>query len=59
MSTWVLLKSPCHMIVVFAWGEGGAYYVSVKKTCEMKYGFEGSIFKSQSWPVLAKQPHNV
>ena len=25
----------------------------------MKYGFEGSIFKCQFWPVLAKQPINV
>ena len=31
----------------------------VKKDCKMKYGFEGSIFKCQSWPVLAKQPINV
>ena len=39
---------------VFAWG--GASYVSCqKRLCKMKYGFEGSIFKCQSWPVLAKQ----
>ena len=25
----------------------------------MKYGFEGSIFEYQFWPVLAKQPINV
>ena len=38
----------------------GDYYVSCQeRLCKMKYGFEGSIFKCQSWPVLAKQPINV
>ena len=48
MSAWRVFTSPCH------------YYVSCQKQlCKMKYGFEGSIFKCQSWPVLAKQPVNV
>ena len=41
-------------------GGGGAYYHSCqKRLCKMKYGFEGLIFKRQSWPALAKQPINV
>ena len=52
---------------MIAWGflnshryfPGEAYYVSCqKRLCKMKYGFEGSIFKCQSWPVLAKKPMN-
>ena len=31
---------------------GGACYVfCLKGLCKMKYGFEGSVFKCQSWPV--------
>ena len=30
-----------------------------KRLHKMKYGFEGSILKCQSWPVLAKQTINV
>ena len=38
----------------------GAYYVSCQKRLyKMKYGFEGLIFKCQSWPALAEQPINI
>ena len=38
----------------------GDYYVPYQeRLCKMKYGFEGSIFKCQSWPALVKQPINV
>ena len=53
MSAWRVLKSPCPQI--YAWGEGGLACLRLSK---MKYGFENSIFKCQSWPVSAKQPIN-
>ena len=56
MSGGGVLTSPCHRYMP----GGGAYYVSCQKRLyKMKYRFEGSIFKCQSWPVLAKQSINV
>ena len=55
MSAWGVLKSPCHRYL-----PGGPYCVSSqKRLCKMKYRFEDSIFKYQSWPVLAKQAINI
>ena len=51
MNVWWVL-SPCHGYLPL-WG--GVDYVSCQKRLyKMKYGFEGYIFKCQSWPVLEK-----
>ena len=57
LSVWGgVLTSPCHRYM----SGGGAYYVSCQKRLyKMKYRFEGSIFKCQSWPVLAKQSIDI
>ena len=61
MSAWGVLTSPCHRYLPWGWRweRVGLAMFLVKKDCKMKCGFERSIFKCQSWPVLAKQPINV
>ena len=54
ISAFGVLKSRCHKYL-----HGGLSMFLVKKLSKMKYGFESSIFKCQSWPVLTKQPINV
>ena len=56
-----VLKSPSHKYLPRGEGGAGGGLLSFfsKRLCKMKYGFERSIFKCQSWPAVAKQPINV
>ena len=54
-SAWRVLKCPCHRYLP----GGDLLCFLLERRWRLKCGFEGWIFKCQSWPVLAKQPINV